>query len=64
MCIRDRPNNNLLERFLSLSEKEGLFALKGHAEVGGIRASLYNAMPLDGAIELANYMMDFEQKNG
>ncbi len=58
------PNNNLLKRFLSQSEKEGLFALRGHAEVGGIRASLYNAMPLDGAIELANYMMDFEQKNG
>ena len=58
------PKNNQLERFLTVAEKEGLFALKGHAEVGGVRASLYNAMPLDGAIELANYMIDFEQRNG
>ena len=54
----------LLQKFLSESEKEGLFALKGHASVGGVRASIYNAMPLDGDKQLADFMKEFERKNG
>ena len=54
----------LLQKFLSESEKEGLFALKGHASVGGVRASIYNAMPLDGVKQLADFMKEFERKNG
>ena len=54
----------LLEKFLSESEKDGLFALNGHASVGGIRASIYNAMPLDGVKQLADFMKEFERING
>ena len=54
----------LLQKFLSESEKEGLFALKGHASVGGVRASLYNSMPLDGVKQLADFMKEFERING
>ena len=54
----------LLQKFLSESEKEGLFALKGHASVGGVRASIYNAMPLDGVQQLADFMKEFERISG
>ncbi len=54
----------LLHKFLLESEKEGLFALKGHASVGGVRASLYNAMPLEGVKQLAHFMREFERING
>ena len=54
----------LLQKFLSESEKEGLFALKGHASVGGIRASIYNSMPMDGVKQLADFMKEFERVNG
>ena len=54
----------LLQKFLLESEKEGLFALKGHALVGGIRASIYNSMPLDGVKQLADFMKEFERING
>ena len=47
---------------ISKTTKEGLFALKGHAKVGGVRASLYNAMPLEGVLELAQFMQEFERK--
>ena len=42
----------------------GLLALKGHKVVGGIRASLYNAMPLAGAEALVAFMADFQQRHG
>ena len=54
----------LLQKFLSESEKEGLYALKGHSSVGGVRASIYNAMPLDGVKKLADFMKEFERRNG
>ena len=54
----------LIQKFLLESEKEGLFALKGHASVGGVRASIYNAMPLDGVKKLADFMKEFERVNG
>ncbi len=41
-----------------------MVALKGYRTVGGIRASIYNAMPLAGAQALANFMKDFQTKNG
>ena len=46
------------------SRAAGLLALKGHKAVGGIRASLYNAMPLEGAQALAAFMREFQQRNG
>ncbi|PPU41687.1 phosphoserine transaminase [Xanthomonas arboricola] len=50
--------------FVSESRAAGLLALKGHKAVGGIRASLYNAMPVAGAQALASFMHDFQQRHG
>jgi len=58
------PNENLEKSFLDEAAKEGLVGLKGHRSVGGIRASLYNAMPLKGAELLAAFMKDFMHKKG
>ena len=58
------PQAELLQKFLEESDKEGLFALKGHEKVGGARASIYNAMPLEGVAELTRFMEEFERKNG
>jgi phosphoserine aminotransferase len=49
---------------ISQAEKAGLFELKGHRSVGGCRASVYNAMPVEGAKALADFMKDFMKKNG
>lgn len=58
------PDEELTARFVAESKQAGLLALKGHKAVGGIRASLYNAMPLAGAQALADFMRDFQQRNG
>ena len=42
----------------------GLLALKGHKAVGGVRASLYNALPVEAAQALVDFMRDFQQRNG
>lgn len=49
--------------FLEQAEQAGLMALKGHRMVGGMRASIYNAMPLDGVIALVNFMKKFASEN-
>ncbi len=41
-----------------------MIGLKGYRDVGGCRASLYNAMPLEGALTLAGFMKDFAAANG
>jgi len=48
--------------FLSEAEKSGLYNLKGHRTVGGMRASVYNAMPVEGVEMLIAFMKDFENK--
>lgn len=53
---------DLLERFLESALNEGFYGLRGHRVVGGARASLYNAMPLEGAQALADFMREFERK--
>ena len=58
------PDDTLNARFVSESKAAGLLALKGHAAVGGIRASLYNAMPVEGAQALVAFMADFQQRHG
>ncbi len=58
------PDSELEKRFLVEAEQAGLFALKGHRAVGGIRASIYNPMPLEGVEALAQFMTEFERKNG
>jgi len=58
------PDDTLTARFVAESKSVGLLALKGHKAVGGIRASLYNAMPVEGAQALGEFMRDFQQRNG
>jgi phosphoserine aminotransferase len=54
----------LEKRFVAEAAQEGLDSLKGHRSVGGIRASIYNAMPVEGVDALRDFMRDFQQKNG
>lgn len=49
--------------FLEEAEKRGLMNLKGHWSIGGIRASIYNAMPREGVLALINFMQQFEREN-
>ncbi|MDH5407531.1 MAG: 3-phosphoserine/phosphohydroxythreonine transaminase [Gammaproteobacteria bacterium] len=49
--------------FLTEAEKIGLCTLKGHRSVGGMRASIYNAMPEEGIDALVSFMADFEKRN-
>ncbi len=48
--------------FIKQAENKGMINLKGHRSVGGMRASLYNAFPLEGVEELINFMKEFEAK--
>jgi len=57
------PNADLDDKFVKEASTKGLIALKGHRLVGGMRASIYNAMPLDGVINLIGFMKSFEQEN-
>ena len=50
--------------FLKGAEERGMVQLKGHRSVGGMRASIYNAMPLEGVQRLVDYMKDFEARHG
>lgn len=50
--------------FLKESDAAGLLALKGHRAVGGMRASLYNALPIEGVRALTGFMRDFAQRHG
>jgi phosphoserine aminotransferase len=58
--LRDEARN---EAFLSGARAAGLLQLKGHKSVGGMRASLYNAMPLEGVQTLVSYMREFERSH-
>ena len=57
-------NPSLDEAFLKGAASRGLLQLKGHRAVGGMRASIYNAMPLEGVQRLAGYMKEFEAQHG
>jgi phosphoserine aminotransferase len=50
--------------FLQESEAAGLFALKGHKAIGGMRASLYNAVPIEAVTALTAFMGDFANRHG
>ena len=54
-------DDNLTDDFLKLAESNGLYALKGHRLAGGMRASLYNAMPESGVEQLVDFMREFER---
>lgn len=55
---------SLDQKFIEESKAAGLHALKGHRIVGGMRASIYNAMPIEGVQALVNFMADFERRYG
>ena len=57
-------NDKLDELFLKQAQANGLAELKGHRSVGGMRASIYNAMPVEGVKALVEFMRDFEKRNG
>ena len=57
------PTPELEKKFVAEGAEHGLVSLKGHKSIGGIRASIYNAMPLDGCEALAAYMERFWKKN-
>ncbi len=58
------PSEELEKRFVDEATKAGMLGLKGHRSVGGCRASLYNAMPLEGAKTLASFMKEFAARHG
>jgi phosphoserine aminotransferase len=55
---------NLDKAFLSEAAERGLVQLKGHRLVGGMRASIYNAMPVAGVQALVDFMREFERRHG
>jgi len=57
------PTEELEKDFVKETEAAGMIGLKGHRSVGGIRASIYNAMPLSGVERLADFMRDFAAKH-
>jgi len=57
-------NDRLDGEFLKQAQERGLCELKGHRSVGGMRASIYNAMPLAGVTALVEFMRDFERTKG
>ncbi len=57
-------NSELDSTFLEEASERGLVTLKGHSSVGGMRASIYNAMPEEGVDKLIEMMSDFEKKYG
>jgi phosphoserine aminotransferase len=58
------PAEDLEDTFAKEAKKNNLIGLKGHRSVGGMRASLYNAVTVEGTGELVNFMKDFQKKNG
>jgi phosphoserine aminotransferase len=57
------PSEELEEKFINEAKKAGFIGLKGHRSVGGCRASLYNAMSLDGVAALTKFMENFAKEN-
>ncbi len=55
---------DLEKKFIAEARAAGMDGLKGHRSVGGLRASIYNAFPLEGVVALTQFMKEFEKKNG
>ena len=65
MNVQFRLRNEKLDAdFLKQAEANGLMQLKGHRAIGGMRASIYNAMPIEGLTTLVAFMKEFERKHG
>jgi phosphoserine aminotransferase len=57
------PSEELTTKFVAGAKEQGMTDLKGHRSVGGIRASVYNAMPVAGVEKLRDYMLEFREQN-
>ena len=64
VCRIQDGNEELEKKFVAESKAAGLGGLKGHRSVGGLRASIYNAMTMEGVQALVDFMKDFASKNG
>ncbi|MDD2922328.1 MAG: 3-phosphoserine/phosphohydroxythreonine transaminase, partial [Anaerolineales bacterium] len=58
------PSEELEDTFAKEAKKNNLIGLKGHRSVGGMRASIYNAVTLEGTQALVDFMKEFQKKNG
>jgi phosphoserine aminotransferase len=58
------PSEELESKFASESQKVGMIGLKGHRSVGGLRASIYNAVDIESVKVLVDFMREFERANG
>ncbi len=58
------PNETLEDQFCTEAKKNDMIGLKGHRSVGGMRASLYNALSVEAAEALVKFMKEFQQRNG
>ena len=58
------PSEELEAKFVKEATAADMLGLKGHRSVGGLRASLYNALPYEDVVALRDFMLDFEKKNG
>ncbi len=58
------PSEDLEKKFVKESTEQGLIGLKGHRSVGGLRASLYNALPVEAVEALVQFMAEFQRANG
>jgi phosphoserine aminotransferase len=56
-------SDELNAKFVSEAAEAGFVNLKGHRSVGGMRASIYNAMPVEGVEQLVDFMKEFEKNN-
>lgn len=56
-------SDELNDKFIKEATERGFVNLKGHRSVGGMRASIYNAMPIEGVEKLVEFMKEFEEKN-
>jgi len=61
--FRVKKDDALENKFLKEAAEAGLVELKGHRSVGGCRASIYNAMPIEGVEALINFMKKFRDEN-
>ena len=61
--FRVKKDDDLEKKFIAGAAAEGLIELKGHRSVGGIRASIYNAMPVEGVEKLVDFMKKFQEEN-
>jgi len=58
------PNADLDKEFVSLAEQNAMIGLKGHRILGGLRASIYNAVSLENVKTLVEFMREFERTHG